>query len=333
MRGQFERLNAQLIKARKTVQERDRILSLMAAIDCQLSERQRELSLLVTQLKYEKQDVAALEGMSLQAAYFSLLGRKDERLAKEVAEYLEMKTAVSKCRLTMASLESQLQNFEADLVVLADCDDEYEAVKQEKLAFLTSLGNADSQHLSELNDKLAASRTAYQQLKDALDAGREAVTIIAEIGSASANKVAELIPILQESLDDYQNKLKVISYQHSSALQAKKSPNRQSDHSHGSSLGTVGTALVTAGLVLLVATSSLDLSDLFLLPSFQSADSDWLLHIKNLRSQILKKEAVLAEILVWLNEEVDKYQRKVEGLMMAMWQVDNFVDSEAQDAE
>ena len=72
---QFERLNAQLIEAQKVVLERDRILSLMAAIDRQLLACRRELSLLVTELKYRKQAVAVLEGMSFEAFYYTFLGR------------------------------------------------------------------------------------------------------------------------------------------------------------------------------------------------------------------------------------------------------------------
>ncbi len=99
MRDQFEVLNAQIIEARKTIQERDRILSLMAAIDRRLAEKRRELSLLVTQLKYEKQDMVVLEGLSLESLFYTLLGRKEEQLEKETAEYLELKMATEKCRL------------------------------------------------------------------------------------------------------------------------------------------------------------------------------------------------------------------------------------------
>ena len=326
MREQFERINAQFIEARKTVQERDRILSVMAMIDRQLSERQRELSLLVTQLKYEKQDVAALEGMSLEALYYTVLGRKEEQLEKETAEYLEIKTAVSKCRLTIASLESQLKNFEAELVVLADCDDEYEAAKQEKMAFLTSLGSADSQHLSELNDKLTASKTAYQQLKDGLGAGRQTVTIIAEIESASANKAASLMSILQESLDDYQNKLKAIAYQHSSSLQAQKPANNESNQPSVGPIIRPESGLVVAGLMLWAA-SGIDISDFVLLPFSPPDLSNWLLHVKNLRGQIMKKMAVLNDRLAWLQDENDKMQTRMEKLIAEMWQADNFVEN------
>lgn len=328
MREQFEELNAQLIEARKTVRERDRILSLMADIDRQLSERRRELSLLVTQLKYEKQDVEALEGMSLAALYYILLGSKEERLAKETAEYLDLKMATEKCRLTIASLEAQLQSFEAELTVLADCDDEHESIKQKRIEFLISLGNEDGEYLAELNTKIAV--TTQQQLQDVIEAGNHALKIIAEIESSSPNRSAQLVSALQRSLDDYQNKLKAIAYQHSFGLQAQKSVNNESSHLSVGPLVRPGSGLVVAGLMLWAA-SGIDISDFVLLPFSHPDLSDWLLHIKNLRSQIVKKMAILDDRLAWLQEEADRIQDKMDELIAEMWQPAYFAEGDTED--
>jgi hypothetical protein len=320
MRQQFEDLNAQLIEARKTIQERDRILSLMAGIDRQLTARRRELSLSVTQLKYEKRDMQALEGLSLESLYYTLLGHKEEQLEKETAEYLGLKMTTEKCRLTIASLQTQLQHFEAELAVLADCEEEYEAVKQQQLGFLTSLGNSDSQQLSELKGKLTEKKTTWQQLKNVLDTGNQAIKIIEEIQASSTNQAVRLGPSLQESLEHYQNELKTIAFHYSSPLQAEKAVNHTSD----SSLGTTGTALILAGLVLALA-DPLDIY--FLIPSSSTSDqSKWLVHVRNLRGQILKKTDILADRLDRLNDEIDRNQKRVEKLLAAMWQPAYFVE-------
>ncbi len=77
---QFEQLNSQLIEAHKMLRERDRTLSLMATIDRQLSEQQRALSLLVTELKHKRRAVTVLEGMSFEALYYTLLGCREKQL-------------------------------------------------------------------------------------------------------------------------------------------------------------------------------------------------------------------------------------------------------------
>ena len=247
---------------------------------------------------------------------------REEQLEKETAEYLDLKMATQKCRLTIASLEVQLNHFEAELVVLADCDDEYEAIKQQQIEFLISVGNTDSRYLARLQQKLATNKTAQGQLVDILDVGNEVIKIITGIEATSVNQAARLMPILQESLDHYQDKLKVISFQHSSPLQAKKTANRQSH----SSMGTIGTALTIAGLVAII---SLWEAPDFAFLSFSRPDlSNWLLHVKNLRSQIQKKTNILTDRLAWLNEEADKNQQKMENLIAAMWQPEAFAQSE-----
>lgn len=173
MYGQFEALNAQLIEAQKTIQERDRILSLMAAIDRQLWQKRRELSLLVTQLKYEKQDVMNLEGWSPQALFYALMGCKEEQLEKETAEYLNLKMAAEKCHLTIASLKNQLHQFEAELVVLADCEDEYDLAKQNQIQLLIDLGQSKSVFLAGLWNSLIAKQAQQQRFSQAYQGDRK----------------------------------------------------------------------------------------------------------------------------------------------------------------
>jgi len=81
---EFEELDGQLIATRKLIREQERLLNMMASMDVQLREARKQLSPLVTRLKYEKADVQVLESLSLEAAFFALLGRREQQLEKEV---------------------------------------------------------------------------------------------------------------------------------------------------------------------------------------------------------------------------------------------------------
>jgi hypothetical protein len=51
-----------------------------------------------------------------------------------------------------------------------------------------------------------------------------------------------------------------------------------------------------------------------------------LVHVRNLRGQILKKTDILADRLDRLNDEIDRNQKRVEKLVAAMWQPAYFVE-------
>ena len=299
MYRQFEALNAQLIEARKTVQERERILSLMAAIDRQLAGRRRELSLLVTQLKYEKQDVIALEGLSLQALFYALIGCKEEQLEKETAEYINLKMAAEKCRLTIANLENQLQQFEAELVVFADCDDEYALLKQQRIQLLISLDNFDSKLLTVLTKALAAKQAQQYSYARAYRLGQETVSQIDELLVISPERAIASAHSLQPLLDHFQAMLRAISYQFTPSPQA----NLPFLH--------VPTTLPKTGIFWL---------DLLLYDAEPERKlNQWTRQLQKLQKQIKTKVDVLEARLTYINEEVMQKQEEINELVDQLW--------------
>jgi hypothetical protein len=307
MYGQFEALNAQLIEAQKTIQERDHILSLMAVIDRQLSQKRRELSLLVTQLKYEKQDVMNLEGWSLQALFYALMGCKEGQLEKETAEYLNLKMAAEKCRLTIASLKNQLHQFEAELVVLADCEDEYDLAKQNQIQLLIDLGQSKSVFLAGLWNSLIAKQAQQQKFSQAYQGGQEILGLMSELLAAPTEKALSLGHSLQPWLDYFQNKLSVISYQFTLTLQTKvhlaKVPSSDFD---------TGIFLIDLLLWLLRE------------PDPESNWDEWIRHLQQLHHKIKIKTDVLEARLVQINNDVTQNQKEIDQLIDELWRADTF---------
>lgn len=178
---QFEALNGRLIEHRKAVRERDRILSLMATLDAQLVQKRDELAALMTQLQAEQADVAALEGLSVSAVFSKLFGDYPEKLEQEVAQYLEAKTAVETCRITIDSLENNLHELDEQLVALADCDEELAQAEAAQVAFLQAHGLIDSEPLITLTKEIADRKALMREIEEALIIGGQVVGQVAEI--------------------------------------------------------------------------------------------------------------------------------------------------------
>jgi hypothetical protein len=177
-RQRFEQQNDGLIAARQALYEREQVLDAMAALDRQLRQRRAELSLLVTQERYEKADVQALEGLAPQALLALLLGERDEKVAREQREYLLAQAKVAECRLAIAALEAQHQEWEARLEALAHADEEYDQQVQARDAFLAARGIAASARFAALLELLAAQEAERKELEEAVAAGRRVAELI-----------------------------------------------------------------------------------------------------------------------------------------------------------
>jgi len=178
--AQFEEINGRLIESRKAIKERDRILSLMTTLDEQLASRRQLLAQLTQQLQSEQQGVAELERLSLTAVVNKLFGSYEEKLEQEVAEYLQAKMDVEACRISINSLEANLQEMDAMLVALANCDKWYAQAEEEQKQFLIQHGGihpnkimAIPNHIGELNalikeldEALTLTKTLYYQLRN-----------------------------------------------------------------------------------------------------------------------------------------------------------------------
>lgn len=187
---ELETINSQLIEARKTIRERDRILDLMASIDVELVQRRKDLSILVTRLKYEKQDVKELEGLSLAALYFKILGNHQEKLKKEAQEYLEAKLLVEQCKLTIASKENFQQELEAQLTALARCDEHYTQLQKIQDDVLLDLEHQSRHDLQKLIENIAQKQALAEEITEAIEAGN----VVNE-------KLNEIVKIISEGKD------------------------------------------------------------------------------------------------------------------------------------
>jgi hypothetical protein len=228
---ELEAINSQLIEARKTIRERDRILDLMAFIDNELIQKRKDLSILVTKLKYEKQDVKELETLSLAALYFKILGVHQDKLEQEVQEYLEAKLNVEQCKLTIASKENYQKELEAQLIALAKCDDQYTQLHQIQDEILLNIDHHKQHDLQKVIAQISQKQALAEEVNEAIEAGNvvnkklnEIIKIINKgkdltggwsklysfdpIGEAVASSL-----ILQPKLDRFQEELADITAQ------------------------------------------------------------------------------------------------------------------------
>lgn len=180
-RDTFQALNLELIAARKAVEERDRILDLMAVVDEELAQKRAEAAVLQVRRQHEKMDVDELENTSIASLLFGALGKREAVLAQQAQEYLTAKLAYDQCQRRVATLQNNLRRLEEQLVSLADCDTEYHALLRQQKQTLLQLKTPNAERLQTMINTLAHNQQMIQEITEAQHHGREAHTAIRQV--------------------------------------------------------------------------------------------------------------------------------------------------------
>lgn len=147
----------------------------------ELSDRVRELEA----VKLEEQaDVEKLEGRSLAAFFYNVIGKMDERLSKEREEAYAAKVKHAVAVRELTAVEEDLSRYEAELTGLHDCERQYDAVLQEKAEAVKAAGGAAAEEILKLEERLAFLNSQSCELREAVSAGNSALSTTNQVLSS-----------------------------------------------------------------------------------------------------------------------------------------------------
>lgn len=150
-----------------------------------LSERVRELK----EIKLEEQaDVDRLEGRSLTAFFYHVIGKMDEQLDKERREAYGARVRYDAAARELEAAEHDLRTCREELEQLRGCEEQYRQLLQEKSAAIKASGSRAARRILELETQIAKLRGEGRELQEAIHAGtaarRTADTVLSHLNSA-----------------------------------------------------------------------------------------------------------------------------------------------------
>ena len=150
-----------------------------------LREQQQELTGRVRELekvKLEEQaDVDRLEGHSLAAFFYGVIGKMDEKLTQERQEAYAARVKYDAAARELSTVEEDLERKEAEYRRLEGCEKRYARVLGEKGAALKAAGGETAEAILKLEERLAYLRSQQKELAEAVSAGRAALVTADEI--------------------------------------------------------------------------------------------------------------------------------------------------------
>lgn len=130
------------------------------------------------QLREEQKDVDRLKGISLGALFFSLIGKKEEKLSQEEAELLQAKLKYDEAADTVLDLEKELSEIERELAAVRYVESDIELAMREKKEHIYKVHPALAAELESLSGEETEAQADAKELKEAVSAGRSVVSAL-----------------------------------------------------------------------------------------------------------------------------------------------------------
>lgn len=165
---QLQKLQEQMARKRQLTSQ----VSELRSQQMTLSARVRELNGIRLQ---EQADVDQLEGRSLAAFFYHVIGKMDEQLTKEREEAYAAKVKYDAAARELAAVEGDLARYETELASLRSCEQQYESVLKEKAQAVKAAGGAAAEEILHLEERLSFLENQSRELREAISAGSSAL--------------------------------------------------------------------------------------------------------------------------------------------------------------
>lgn len=122
----------------------------------------------------EQADVDRLEGHSLSALFYSMLGKKEERLDRERQEAFAAAVRHDSVLRELQAVRQDIARYEAERAALDGCEARYAQALCGKREALKAAGSAQAGRILQLEQEIAAQQALDREIGEAADAGRAA---------------------------------------------------------------------------------------------------------------------------------------------------------------
>ena len=123
----------------------------------------------------EQADVDRLEGRSLAAFFYNVVGKLDQKLDKERQEAYAAQVKYDAAARELDSVQADIASCEDQADRLEGCEERYQAALQEKAAAVRRSGSDAARKLLETETRISALESRMKEIREAVDAGSTAL--------------------------------------------------------------------------------------------------------------------------------------------------------------
>lgn len=171
----YKEINEDILSLKEKLREKQKLGSSKNTVESQLLKKKTQQEQLEKNLSKERKDVERLEKTSLNSMFFSLIGKKDEKLDKEREEYFLAKLKYDDNAVKIEEQERELDRINARLRQYDGVDRKYEETLKQKEILLIKDGKETGINLKNEFLKRDEFKIDIKEIKEAIYAGENAL--------------------------------------------------------------------------------------------------------------------------------------------------------------
>ena len=129
----------------------------------------------------EQADVDRLEGHSLSAFFYNMLGKTEEKMEKEQREAYAAQIKYDAAVRELDGIQRDLRRCEEELKSLQNCEERYASLLREKTQAVKKAGGSAAEQILHLEERAAYLKSQKNELREAIDAGQQALETVDQI--------------------------------------------------------------------------------------------------------------------------------------------------------
>ena len=161
--------------------EKKRLDAKYADLKAQAAAYEGQIAILRTSCAKEQEDVDKLEGRSLAAYFYNIIGKKNEKLDKEREEAYAARVKLDAAERELAAVKSETASIRSRLGELSGCENAYSRALQSRREEIKASSTPEAEELLRLEGEIAHAESQQKEIGEAILAGNAAYAIAEKI--------------------------------------------------------------------------------------------------------------------------------------------------------
>lgn len=189
--------NKNLKELQERVSRRQYLLSIKDSLYDQREELRDKVEILDKKRLKEQKDVDRIEGRSLAAFFYEVVGKQEEKLSKERKEAYEALVKYEAALRELEMVDAKIDSSETELEGLNSCEEEYRSAFEKRLEEVKNSGIAEAGRVFALSERIARIENQLKEMDEAIQAGirakEKAEDVVGELDSAKGWGVYDML--------------------------------------------------------------------------------------------------------------------------------------------
>ncbi len=173
--------NATLKQLYDMTAEKKRLDSKYADLKAQAAAYEEQLVTLRAACAKEQEDVDKLEGRSLAAYFYNVIGKKNEKLDKEREEAYAARVKLDAAERELSAVKSEMVSVRSRLGELYGCENVYTCALESRRDEIKASSSPEAEELLRLEEQIAHQESQQNEIGEAILAGNAAFAIAEKI--------------------------------------------------------------------------------------------------------------------------------------------------------